>query len=37
VAPDDKALVVFARPKKTPVINFYVFDENKMSCVVEPV
>ena len=29
VAPDDKALVVFARPKKTPVINFYVFDENK--------
>lgn len=29
VAPEDKALIVFVRPKKTPVINFYVFDENK--------
>ena len=29
VAPDDQALLVFVRPKRTPVINFYVFDENK--------
>lgn len=29
VAPDDQALVVFVRPKRTPVINFYVFDEKR--------